>query len=482
MNSLTGEPIRFAHVVYTCPLETDEQKLQSYGAMTNENGEFSITAVQPGHCSVDVQSPGYFANRLPAAIMVSAGAVIGGVKLLLTPQAVITGHVLDGAGEPVSGVAVKAEGSVWGNEGVTDELGRYRIWGLSPCQCRVKAIPQIEPYPPEFRPDGSVERRDVATYYPSSATAKMAQRLQVKAGTEISGIDIRLVSMPVTKVSGRMTPAMANGFVQVLPHGRITPIGPDGNFVLWGLSPGKYTLRALGGAFMSAPLEVVLDSERLENLELKVMDAFGISGQVRFADDRARRPQQLSPAKPTAPEVIDTPRRIEFHPAQLGMGPGMVSVLNDDDSFVLTNVFPGRYSLAFSPGPGYVESINLGDRESAGDILEVRDASTKKLTITVNSNFCQVSGAVNGTKGPIPYAQVVLVPEADPTRARIVKADSGGNYRFDEVSPGTYRLAAVDDDFRLTTQTDVLEDYSEVAATLVLGGGDKLTQDLRQRE
>ena len=54
---------------------------------------------------------------------------------------------------------------------------------------------------------------------------------------------------------------------------------------------------------------------------------------------------------------------------------------------------------------------------------------------------------------------------------------TAGNYRFGDLAPGRYHLAAVDDGDTVAAK-GVLEDYQDVVAEIEIHPDDKLTQNL----
>lgn len=344
-NSVTGEPILRAHVTFSCTPEDRQQAQQTYGALSNDKGEFSIAKLQPGTCRVSVQRPGFSAPTGVAAIPFASGTHKEGMKLTLTPAGAITGRVLNAAGEPAEGVSVSAEESTGGNATTTDDKGQFRIGGLSPSKYRVKANPQTSQLPPEIRSDGSTELHDAATYYPDSLSSKTAQRLEVKPGVEVSGVEIRLVQTPLVLVSGKLTdmaPGAKGTIVMAFPAGKIAVAKANGTFALWGLDPGKYVLtgmEAVGQArMMSTPVDIEVAAANVEHVELRMMGPFEIAGQLRFDDEQARAPAQ-PPAKPGETTPPPAPRRIQLYPIQQWIGEMANTTIADDDSFKLEKVY-----------------------------------------------------------------------------------------------------------------------------------------------
>ena len=485
-NAVTGEPILRAHVMVRCT-SGDRQKGQTYGALTNEKGEFSITPVPPGDCSIDAERVGFVSPSRRESFSLASGTHKDGVKLPLMPTGAITGRVVNVAGEPAEGVNVSAEMANGNSWNVTsDDKGEFRIGGLRPGKYRVKATPQSMPFPPEIRTDGSVEQHDAATYYPDLLDVKTAQRLEVKAGAELSGIDIQLVRTPMVQVSGKITgmPAdLKNVMVNVQPFGQGATVRADGSFTMWRLDPGKYTLQAQhwGGQtrLMSAPVEIEVTSANLEHVELRMVPPFEIAGQLHFDDEQAREfPQPPKRPDGTSPPAPPQQRRVQLFPVN-GQNVQMVdSTVGADDSFTLERVQPARYRAVLTGHSGYVKSIRAGDTETEGEILDVRNGSPGPVTVTVSSNFCEISGTVSDSKGPVQNAYVMLVSQEDPSVTQSTQSDSG-TYKF-RVPPGKYKLAAVGEDgLAWGMQGPDLEDYE--VETVDLSAGDKVTKDLRRK-
>jgi len=486
-NSVTGEPILRAHVMVHCTSGDRQKGQQTYGALSKEKGEFTITPVPPGDCSVDAERVGFVPPSRRENFALSSGAQKEGVRLSLTPTGAVTGRVVNAAGEPAEGVNVSAEsGNGNSSNATSDDKGEFRIGGLRPGKYRVRAAPQTVQSPPEIRTDGSVEQHDAATYYPNSLDAKTAQRLEVKAGAEVSGVHIQLMRTPIVQVSGKVIgiPANVKGVVVTAQlSGSAAGARADGSFTIWRLDPGKYTLQAQhwGGQtqLMSAPVEIEVTSANLEHVELRMVPAFDIAGQLHFDDEQARESPQ-PPKRPdgtSPPAPPPQPRRLLLSALERQMVQ-MVDPVDADDSFTLEHVQPARYHVKLMGTGGFVKSVRAGDTETEGDILDVRNGSPGPVTVTVSSNFCEISGTVSDANGPVKNAYVVLVSQEDPSITQSARSDSG-TYKF-RVAPGKYKLAAVDEEsLTLGMQGPDLEDYE--VESVDLSAGDKVTKDLRRK-
>jgi protocatechuate 3,4-dioxygenase beta subunit len=505
-NSLTGEPVLRAHVVLHSYTVGPDGVPQTYGALTNQEGKFTITQLPPGRYVASADRAGFV--MLPKTVSalnfnfpLAAGDKKEDLNLILTPAGAIIGRVLDAAGEPVANALVQAEGNEGGETAATDEQGRYRIGGLRPGKYRLHASPRPSQFSSEVRTDGSEDLHYSSTYYPDSLARASARRLDVGPAAELSGIDIRLVRTGILSVSGKvsgmpggvtptgieMTREGENGY-----GGPQSTVKPDGSFTISPMDPGKYTLAAVSYGrsplhnLRSAPVEIEVAGTNLEHIELRMIPPFEVPGQVRFDDERARLPQQrpARQSQPPAAQPAVPPLQIHLKAVLGFQGDALAAEIGADDSFTLENVLPGRFHVLLSWGPAYVRSVRIGSTETEGDILDVCNGPAGPVTIAVSSLMCQISGTVYDSNGPAANIRVVLVPEAGGGRglqSTPVKAD--GTYSFVALPPGKYTLAATDADFNPNRYERgvALEDYEDVAESIDLRPGDKITKDLKRK-
>ena len=505
-NSVTGEPILRAHVVLYNSTISPDGVPQTYGALTNQEGKFTITQLPSGRYTASADRIGLVmlpktVSALNFAFMLGPGDKKEDLNLTLTPAGAIIGRVLDAAGEPVPNALVRAEGSEGGETAATDEQGRYRIGGLRPGKYRIHASPQPSQFSAEVRTDATEDIHYSATYYPDSLARASARRLDVGPAAELSGIDIRLVRTGILSVSGKVS-GMPGGItrtgIEVTREGENGYSGPrsivkpDGSFTISPFDPGKYTLAAVSYGqspprnLRSAPVEIELAGASLKHIELRMIPPFEVPGQMRFDDERARLPQQR-PARQGQPQSTQPPlppRQIRLQAVTGFMGNALAAEIGADDSFTLESVLPGRFHVRLSWGPAYVRSVRIGSTETEGDILDVRNGPAGPVTIAVSSLMCQVAGTVSDSSGPPANTRVVLVPEASSGRgfqSARVKAD--GTYVFIALAPGKYTLAATDGDFNPNRYEPgaALEDYEDVAESIDLRPGDKITKDLKRK-
>ena len=524
INSVTGDPILRAHVLLQGLGETTNYSIsgagvkilgnsdsdsQDYGALTNGEGKFSIASLPPGNYFVSAERLGFVAPvnlHLDAtSVVLAAGDKKQDLKLKLIPAGVIAGRILDADGEPVSNAEVTAEGARGSSQARTGEQGQYRI-ALYPGKYRIRATPQRPPFGAEIRTDGSREVHYAATYYPDSLARSSARAIDVEPAAQLSGIDIRLIGTPNVLVSGKVTGLSDNTRAHIQPNreedrnfggwpGNL--VKADGTFTIANLDPGKYTLvvtadgRGQQRNLQSAPVEIEVAGDNIEHLELRMIAPFEVTGQIRFDDPQIRfpkpapRPSGVPDNLPDDAPAPSAPRMIRLLPLHGGMWNGEANAdIGADDSFALEKVPPGRYHVMLDWGQGYVRSVRTGSLETDGDVLDVSNGAVGEVVVSVSSLTCEISGTVNDASGPVANAHVVLAPENGAgsfSRSTSTKPD--GTYSFTGVPPGKFKLAVTEDEMYLNFMQpgEALEDYKEVAESIELHPGDKLTKDLKRK-
>ncbi len=504
VNAVTGDPLQRAHVTL---FNFSRSAQRGYGAMTTAEGKFSITGLPEGGYNISAKRLGFISNqRGPNGFTLKAGDRKDDLTLKLTPTGAISGTVVDADGEPVENCTVVAVSGRGGPNSTSDAQGRFRIGALTPGKYRIKATPEEPQTPPEIRTDGTVEVHYSETYYPSVLDAASAATIDVAPGAEASGNEIRLVRTPIVRVSGKVTGIPQGAENVYLSVGRPSTrnygmgwsfntngawssgaqVKKDGTFAVWRLAPGPYRIGAqwnspTGQSAAALPVEVVVGDTNIDGVELRIIPAADIAGQVQYEDADARPPAaagETQRARRNTPQV--------FLEGIDGSGGNTFAGVDEAGAFTIQRVLPGRYHVRWNGGQGYVRSMLLGSTEIAGDILDLSGgAAGAALTILISTQFGSVSGTVQSDGASTAGLQVVLLPDSKESGGGMgfqfghIGAD--GSYFFGSVVPGTYKLAAIArDDFNAIMQGgEEWDAYASVTETVTIGAGDKATQDLR---
>jgi hypothetical protein len=194
-------------------------------AATDRDGSFRVSNLDPASYTIAVSMPAYISPpRDPNSTSspVTIYKIGDNVTFTLIKGGVVTGTVLGQNGEPLPGINVRAQmirdlngrliRTGYRNDNSTDDRGIYRIYGLPTGTYVVLAGGS-----PTYYSQGSFNayESDAPTYATSSTRAD-ASEISIRAGEEVTGIDIRYRGDPARVVSGRVNvPASSTSGTQV---------------------------------------------------------------------------------------------------------------------------------------------------------------------------------------------------------------------------------------------------------------------------
>ena len=207
----TGAPVPRARVVIT---PDGRSPLQ---ALTDQSGRYTFDNLQPGSYQLAADKIGYVKpeGRPGGVARLGVGQSITAPPILLQKTGVITGRVLDPSGEPMQDVRVRAVRREVSNraapdgpnssrvaellrqDGRTNDLGEFRLFGLTPGDYVVVASPQ--PFGMSTATMSTALARE--TFYPGAPDAVSAQTLSVSSGQTVV-IEFPLLAVPTFTVSG----------------------------------------------------------------------------------------------------------------------------------------------------------------------------------------------------------------------------------------------------------------------------------------
>jgi uncharacterized GH25 family protein len=430
---------------------------------TDDQGRFSFTALEAGRYQLSVTRSGFLRQSYGARKYSSNGTPIAlapdqhvkDIVFKLSPQSVITGKVLDEDGDPVAGVQVRAlkfqyQGGkkTWTQVagGQTSDIGEFRIPGLDPGRYLVATSSRNQSNPMQTATAEPLpkmaEMAYAATYYPSTMDSSNAVPVDVGAGGETRGIDIRLRKAPVFRIRGKVA-NVPGGRVMVM----ITPkegvpsapamsqaAPPEYRFEIRNVSPGSYVLHAqMGNGNQQAVAfqEVQVGTQHIDGVVLAVAGGNDIPGTVKVEDATAAVPMPnlsvfLLPAIP-----IGAPARAKAA---------------DDLKFTLKNVPPLHYKVSVSgvPDTCFVKSIRYGGQPVPDEGVDFLGSGA--LEVILSATAAEVDGAVVDKDGkPVAGAIVALISKGSATDIQSRSTDENGAAMFKGLKPGEYKLIAWED-------------------------------------
>jgi len=441
-NGLTGEPLAKARVTLTLPDRAGKSG-KEYGAVTAADGKFSWATVQAGTYYVSVSLRGFVAAASPTpttGLDIQPGAAVRDVDLKMAPEAVISGRVLDAQGDPVERVRVTARSGESRDAVSTDDRGEFSFSRLSAGKYTLHATPQTDPSPAEIRTDGTQEEQYGSTWFPNSLSEKEATPVQALPGLQVSGIEIRLVPIPILRVGGVVggVPAGAERVSVVAESSDGTEIKwipvRNGKFTVWRMPPGKYTFLAEGRtmdgrSLKSVAVDVELADSNVDNIALGLIPEFDIGGQIQWDGQ-----------PPHAGQLQNGGLRLSETPLK--------GKITSDGAFRIPKVTVGRHALALEGMPEnvYIKSVSLGTEEMPDLTLDLRgNPGDALVTVLLSAAGARIAGVVTDSQGPKADVSVYLAPDSpEAVIPRTAETAADGSYSFHGVPPGKYKLYAGD--------------------------------------
>jgi hypothetical protein len=513
VNAVTGEPIRRASILLmrSEPVPGETGPPTSYSTQSNSSGQFAMKDVEPGKYRLTVNRNGYVSFTYGARGPMQPGTTLSLIRqqhmadlaLRLTPQAVITGRILDDEGEPVANAQVALESyryingrkqltpSFLGGGNTTNDLGEYRLFGLAPGKYYVSAVGQM--FTVGRSASAGPEEVYVPTYYPGTVDPSAASQLDVPAGGQLSGIDMVLSKGRTVHVKGRITHGLSgrpNVSLFLSPRNpgammgpmRSNPIDAAGNFDIRNVTPGQYTLTArLNEGGMSRQTRVAVDvgSTNVEGLNIVIGPGITVKGHLRAEGDSA---------------TVDLSNvRLSLQPRESGgimFGAAGQSKMNAEGLFEISNAAADRYNLFVSglPSGAYVKAIRSDQVDVLASGLDMTSgASPADIEIVISPKAAAVTGVVqNPTTGnPMPGAMVVLIPQDQQRKEQLtyykfINSDQNGAFSLTGLTPGEYKAFAWEDiEIGAYMDPDFMKPIEEKGETVSLQEGEQKTLTLK---
>ena len=468
MNSATGDGVRKAIVLLRAP---DEDKGISYEAECDGNGRFHIDDVEPGKYFISGERQGFMlesdgATGAPGqSVKVEAGQSVKDVKVKLVPLGVITGRVLDEDGDPVRGAEVWAMAySYLGGkrqlrnvEGVrASDKGEFRLFGLRPGTFYIQAAdPQANMRRMSFYTGGIVgaTHRGMGvsfTYFPSALDPAQATPIELSAGAQLRGFDIRMRQEARYSVRGKLPAVLKNGSEGVAVHymlwmrsrGDRNRMGyslhmDEENFEFSDVPPGSYLVVCTpnnGEKGLHARQLVEVVNSDVEGVTLNMVSPVAVSGAVRV-EGTPRQPLEGLRVSLATDDLFSGRNSAEVKP---------------DGSFEISDVIPDEYKIEVGTNQSaYVKSIRFGDAEVPDGRIDLTKGSGA-VTVTLGTDVGEVEGSVKKSNGDAAVrVRVTLIAYGsrlgrhDLSRSGF--SDEEGKFHLRDVAPGEYKAFAWED-------------------------------------
>lgn len=503
-----GAPLRRVQVRLGSP-ELRENRLTT----TDAQGAYEFKDLPAGRYTINANKGSFvglsFGQTRPLEpgkpLEVLDGQTIEKIDFALPRGSVITGRVLDEYGEPVADVQVspmqmrfvqgRRRMTPSGRSDSTNDIGEFRLFGLAPGQYYISAALRNMAF---FGADSDDRSGYAPTYYPGTANPSEAQRIRIELGQSLSDVNIPLVATRTAKVTGTVSDSQGRpvnaGGVMAMPRGNggmffgpsgNGPIRPDGTFIVNGLAPGDYFLRAnVGGGQLDggpefATAEITVNGDDISGVRLMSSKMITATGRV-VVQDAAAAPSLKLPIR-----LMTTP----INPDDFMMGGGGGGNVKDDFTFEL-RVPPGRFRImAGGPMPNWalraVRQNGVDVTDSGIEFTAGGDASGIEIEFT--NHISEVSGVVTNARGEAARDYTVLIFSQDReqwagnTRYRgVARPDQEARFKARALPAGRYYAIALDAvDLNESNDPEFLERIQTKATTFSLNEGETKVLELK---
>lgn len=511
-----GLPLPHATVTTQAPQSFLGRTLNGTRAVqTDEEGLYEFPDLPAGTYRINASKLGYtswsFGQRTETdrgtSIDLEDGQTRARVDIVLPRYSAVMGRILDEFGDPVESVAVsisqiRFQGGrrrLAGVNGITtqatDDLGRYRLYGLQRGEYIVNASagqvtafaagPELSGYAP--------------TYFPGTTNPREAQLVAVPRSQDVTGVDLVLVPTPTATLSGRklgsdgeplggslvLMPSLRSGAIVTPPTG--ARIYDDGRFEFPNVAPGDYVIQADRGK-PNAGVEgefvaqfVTVNGADVPDLLLQATPGSTISGRVVFDGE--------VPANLTAFSVI--PVRADLDRTPLSGGGIAQGEVAADLTFVMSGIHgPRRLSLDRPPAGWVLKSVLVNgiDATDAPLPFGTDDDSIADVQVVLTNRLTELTGTATDARGQPATGYTVLVFPSDRDQwypgsrfFRRAAPVTAGTFTVRGLPPSDYIVAAVSGMRALVDGADAwqdpefLETIAPRAARITLTEGQKLS-------
>jgi uncharacterized protein (DUF2141 family) len=490
-------------------------------AVTDDSGAFAFVNLPAGEFTLSATKGGYlpaqYGARLPGGvakpIVLSAAQRASAVTVYMQKGSVITGVVTDEEGQPVPDVRMQAFkraisdltggpallAAPFAVSQVTDDRGRYRIWGLEAGEYAVSAASPLRQDQAGLL-DGGLDIRTVTdadvqrarrsladsaarpgasssaanppapaarvtyapVFFPSTAAPAEASLIRLGPQEERDNVNIQLRMVPTANVYGTVTgedgvPIATADIVMLdpgpLPAGTIARSyrngfsGPDGKYLLAGIAPGTYEIMTTTHG-SSAPLFAVTEvtvSGRDTELSIVMRPGLTVSGRLVF-EGMSPPPREMTALLPWITPVRYVPN--------VGTSPPKVEA---DGAFTLT-LMRGEYRVgagfAGPPKPigGWIlKSLVINGTRVEDITFDVTD-NISGVVATFTDQPTEISGVIQDAAGQPTSDFVLLAFSADKRfrlpqsrRTQLARPDGNGRFVIRNLPAGDYLIVALTD-------------------------------------
>jgi len=503
-NKISGEPIARA-IVTASPVDG---RSRGTATLADADGRYVFPSLLAGRYFVRAEPPLFGARYAGARytgttaenaiITLKSGDERASIDIALPRAYAISGRVVDVDGEPAARVRVVARAvdanARGGPDRETDDLGRFRIFGLVPGRYTVCS---------EFISMGSMRVRSkveqpVTTCHPSAMSSVESRPVEVK-NADVDGVEIRLVRTRTSTVTGTVLDSNGkpaeNPQVSLEKHiaggssGTSFIVGPDGRFVMRNVTPGDYTINAtIGGPHRPAErrelevasVPITVDSSDVD-VVLTMSKTITVPGRVVF--EGTTTPPARDPGY--GPMIVFA----KFVDGVERSGVRTSTTVEDGLTFQLPDMFGARVlDVVNAPSGWVVKSVTYKGKDVTDAAVDLQaGGEVGTIEIVMHNRGAAVTGRVVDDGGKPVRARVLMIP-TDRLRwlslyGPVTASSSAttGTYSFRSQRAGEYAIVAVDQAERIPSEQNraFFERILKSGQTITLTENEQRAIDLR---
>jgi protocatechuate 3,4-dioxygenase beta subunit len=448
-------------------------------AVTDDEGHYELLRLPAGNYQVIASRAGFITSEYGQRRSLEPGESVElgpgdsreRIDISLPDPAAIAGRIVDDGGEAVEGADVRVLQIRYeagrrrlvdvsgAGRSRSDDLGRYRIYGLPPGEYVVRAlVGQIVAFP-----ESTLDLPGYApTYFPGTWNPSEAGLVDVGVAQQFSGVDFALARAPMARISGKAVDAAGNpvtGGLGLSSSGRSgsvagiavgARINGDGTFEFPNVPPGEYVLQGwkshgnpwTEGEFASQFVSV--NGADVTGISIHLLPGSAISGRITLEGG--------PPIKLAEIELSPIPADADLSP--LTGNPPARAEIKADWTFEMAGVSgPRRLALMRAP-PGWTLKSVLMDGIDVTDTpmpFGAKDQSIRGLEVVLTGRGGEVFGRLSDSRGRslTDYTAVVFATDRErwfPASRFLKQARPGtdGVFTVRGLPDGEYFVAAVD--------------------------------------
>jgi protocatechuate 3,4-dioxygenase beta subunit len=465
----------------------------SIHARSDATGKFEFKTMESGSYRLQADPPLTDARYLSTAgfvtrsgerktvLNLAAGQIEDGLRITLDRAGAISGQVVDEYGDPAAYVRVTAlrrtpnagyQGTRADGLMMTDDEGRFRLFGLAPGEYIVLARPRVA-----VDDTGTAAPKFVNTYYPGALNISEAAVIRVDA-RQVANIDLQLRRGGSVRASGividsRGVPASGVSVAVMSGDSRVGFGGPaastatDGRFSIAGIGPGSHVIvvrprnsarsGAISAEYAAVPLSLYEDSK---DITITTRPGARVHGRVLL---EGGTPEKV-------PLGVHVTATIADPLVRSALRTGARAVVGEDGTFAIGPLYAPAFIRARTPKGWWLRAVTL-DGNDITDIPTAFRGAGENLRVILTNRRASLSGQVVDRNGNTVPAAVVVLMSADKTRwdaqfstTRKVNASATGSFEIDGLAPGDYLIVATPKDENTSLASAGPETFEAMAA------------------